>query len=515
VPYGDYSGIPLPGDVEHDSLDDVAWHAQRTRGAGAPPGPPPNPPRKRRRRGRRLIGWIAFAVVALLVIVVGYGVFNYLALTNAITHVDAIDPTQHPATDIDGAAQNILLVGDDHRPSNASAAELAQLHSGPDLGENNTDTMMILHLPAGGPSTGSGAAPTLISLPRDSWVAIPGYGHDKLNAAYVYGASNAPKGENADAAGARLLIATVQNLTGLTIDHYVRVSLLGFYDIADALGPVQVCLKHAVNDSYSGADFPAGVSTLDAAQALAFVRQRHGLPNGDLDREARQRYFLTVEAHNLFSPGTLLNPWKLHNAMSAIGAAVETDPGLNLLNLGMQLRDPGSIQSTTIPISGTPTIYPDGYATSIVQVDTAAMPGFIAKLVGQPDAYTQAAPATPSDVTVTVLNGSGTDGAATTATATFAKAGFRTGTPGNADSTTTTTVEYAAGHESHAKAVAAHLPGAVARQVSGIQDVTVVLGSDGLMPAAPQASGSGSAASTGSGASSTPAPSSPGPPCID
>jgi len=511
--------------VEYDALDELGWRARQERwpdepyasphasdrdrtDGGAPPedGHPARP--KRRRRGRRAIGWIAFVVVALLAITIGYGVFNYLALTSNITHVDAIDSSARPATDTDGSAQNILLVGDDHRPAKASAAELAQLHAGPDDGENNTDTMMILHVPGGG------KPPTLISLPRDSWVAIPGYGHDKLNAAFAYGENNAPKGQDPDAAGARLLIRTVQNLTGLSIDHYVRISLLGFYDIADALGPIQVCLKHAVNDPYSGADFPAGTSSLDAAQALAFVRQRHGLPEGDLDREVRQQYFLSVEAHNLLSAGTILNPVKLHNAMTAIGSAIETDPGLNPAALAWELRSPGSLRSTTVPVSGTPTIYPNGSAVSIVQVNTAAMPAFIAGVIGQPDAYTSAHAASPGDVTVTVLNGGDTNGAANAATHTFAAAGFHTGTPGNADETATTTIRYAPGREAQAKAVAAYLPGAAIERTASVHAVTVVLGTDGRMPAAPS---SGSKASKPSPAptSSAPGTAYSGTTCID
>ncbi|HWU48092.1 MAG TPA: LCP family protein [Humibacter sp.] len=507
----DASGLGLPGEGEHDSLDAAARTAARTRDASGAA-----PPQARRRRSRRVIGWTAFVVVALLVIGIGYGIFNYLALTNAISHVDAISGSNKPAADADGPAQNILLVGDDHRPANASAAELARLHAGPDDGENNTDTMMILHVPAG---ASSGAA-TLISLPRDSWVRIPGFGMGKLNSAFADGENSAAKGQDAAAAGAQLLIRTVQNLTGLTVDHYVRVSLLGFYDIADALGPIQVCLKHPVDDPYSGAKFPAGTSTLDAAQALAFVRQRHGLPNGDLDREVRQQYFLSVEAHKLLSAGTLLNPVALHNAMTAIGSALQTDPGLNLLQLAAQVRDLSGIRSATIPVSGTPTIYVDGTPVSIVQVDTAAMPAFITKLIGEPSAYTKAQPASPAHVTVTVLNGSGVEGAATAATKTFAAAGFHTGNAGNADPTTSTTIEYAAGDESQAKAVASHLPGAVVRQSSGAHDVTVVLGSDGLMPSARSGSsgggsgsagGSGSGGSGGSGSTATPKPTSSAP----
>nr|WP_283810113.1 LCP family protein [Leifsonia sp. C5G2] len=357
--------------------------------------------------------------------------------------------------------------------------------------------MMLLHIPANGKSA------TLISLPRDSWVDVPGHGMNKLNAAFSLGG-----GATDPTAGAKLLIQTVQNLTGLSIDHYVRVSLLGFYTIAQALGPVQVCLNAAVDDPYSGANFPAGVSTLDAKQALSFVRQRHGLPRGDLDRVVRQQYFLSVEAHKFLSAGTLLNPGKLTKVLDAVSGSLETDPGLNFLQLAGQLQGltGGKIQSATIPISGTPTITVDGQDLSIVEVDTAAMPAFIQSLMGTPSAYDKATAAKPADTSVTVLNGGSENGAATTATQTLAGAGFHTGAPGDASSRATTVIQYPSGKEAEAKAVAAYLPGASVQQTSDVSTVTVVLGEDGIMPAAPGAGGSAGGGNAGSGAPA-PAPS--------
>jgi LCP family protein required for cell wall assembly len=313
-------------------------------------------------------------------------------------------------------------------------------------------------------------------------------------------------GNSNPAGGAQLLIQTVQNLTGLTIDHYVRISLLGFYDIANALGPIQVCLNNAVNDPYSQANFPAGVSTLDAHQALAFVRQRHGLPRGDLDRVVRQQYFLSVEAHKFLSAGTLLNPGKLTTVLDAVSGSLETDPGLDFLSLAAQLQGltGGKIQSATIPISGTPIIRVNGQSLSIVQVDTAAMPAFIQSLVSPPapSAYDKATAAKPADTTVTVLNGGSANGAATAAAQTLAAAGFKTGTPGNASTSATTLIQYPAGQEAQAKAVAGYLPGATV-QTASVSGVTVVLGQDGILPAAPTAG-----APSGGSPAVTPTPSS-------
>lgn len=460
-------------------------------------------PRKRRSRTKRIIGWTAFGLAVILVVVGGYAAYSYFRFVNGVKHVDAISSSGKPSTDVDGKAQNILLVGDDHRPDNASQAELDQLGTTADGGGTNTDTMMILHLPADGRSA------TLISLPRDSWVDVPGQGMNKLNSAFALGGGN----NGDDAGGARLLIQTVQNLTGLTIDHYVRVSLLGFYDIAQSLGPIQVCLNAAVDDPYSQANFPAGVSTLDAHQALAFVRQRHGLPRGDLDRVVRQQYFLSVEARKFLSAGTLLNPGKLTKVLDAVSGSLETDPGLNFLSLAAQMQGltGGKIQSATIPISGTPTITVDGNDLSVVEVDTAAMPAFIQSLVGEPGAYDKATPAKPADTTVTVLNGGSSNGAATQATQTFAAAGFKTGTAGDADTRATTIIQYPSGQEAQAKAVATYLPGATVQETSTVSGVTVVLGDDGLMPAAPAAGGTGSGGGSGSGATPSNAPTPSGP----
>lgn len=466
-------------------------------GDGSTPGGPGTPGGRtpRKRRTKRIIGWTAFGLAVILIVVGGYAAYSYFRFVNNVKHVDVISEQNKPKHDVDGSAQNILLVGDDHRPDNASQAELDQLGTTSDGGGTNTDTMMILHIPADGKSA------TLISLPRDSWVDVPGQGMNKLNAAFSLGG-----GATDPTAGAKLLIQTVQNLTGLTIDHYVRVSLLGFYDIAQALGPIQVCLNNAVDDPYSQANFPAGVSTLDAHQALAFVRQRHGLPQGDLDRVVRQQYFLSVEAHKFLSAGTLLNPGKLSQVLDAVSGSLETDPGLNFLSLAAQMQGltGGKIQSATIPISGTPTITVDGQDVSIVQVDTAAMPAFVQSLMGTPDAYDKATAAKPADTTVTVLNGGSSNGAAGTATQTLAAAGFKTGTPGDASTVPTTVIQYPSGQEAQAKAVAAYLAGASVQETSSVSGVTVVLGDDGIMPAAPAAGGA-----PASGGAPAPTPSSP------
>jgi LCP family protein required for cell wall assembly len=428
------------------------------------PGQPrpraPRPNRASRSRRRIIVRRVIAIVVVLLVVAVGYVVINYTTFVNGITHVNAI-----PGGTSDDRNENILLVGDDHRPAGASAAELAQLGTTQDGGTLDTDTIMVLHVPA------NGANPTLISFPRDSWVNVPGYGMRKINSAFELGAAH-----GGDAGGARLLITVVQNLTGLSIDHYVRISLLGFYDVVKALGPVRVCLKEAVHDPYSGINLPAGYSTLDARQALAFVRQRHGLPEGDLDREIRQQYFLSIEAHEILSAGTLLNPIKLHNVIAAVSSSIQTDPGLNLLNLAAQVHNFGSIHSATIPILGTPTIFVGGTPVSIVQVNTAAIPAFMASILAPKSKSSSGPP--PNSITLTVANGGGVNGAATAASQALDAVGFHTDTPTTVPTQAKTTVEYPAADAAAAKVVAGYFPGAALAKTTGISQVEVILGTD-------------------------------------
>jgi LCP family protein required for cell wall assembly len=464
------------------------------------------PPRhgRRKRSGGVVFPAIAGVLTMAILLSGGYATYAYGRLSNGVTRIDAISGAKsNGKDDVDGKAQNILLVGDDHRPDNATPEEMAELSTTSDGGATNTDTMIVLHISADGKQA------TMISFPRDSYVDIPGVGKGKLNSAFYYGTLNG----GGDTGGAKLLVQTIQDLSGLTIDHYVRVSLLGFYKVVKELGPVEVCLNQAVNDRYSGVDLPAGKSSLDAKQALSFVRQRHGLPNGDLDRNVRQQYFLSQEARKVLSAGTLLNPVKMGNILGAVGDSIQTDT--DLISLASQMRDlrPANIQSATIPTLGTPTITVNGAPLSIVEVDTVGLPAFVQGLVGVPEAYTKATAAQPAATTVTVLNGSGATGAAAEAGATLTQRGFQVGTPGSSETTKRTQVQYPAGQEAQAKAVAAVVPGALPVQVKSVSGVTLVLGSDGRtvtpVPAAggeasAPADASSQAADSGAAAGSTP-----------
>jgi LCP family protein required for cell wall assembly len=292
-----------------------------------------------------------------------------------LSRVDVKAAQQSSTSDPDGSDQDILVVGNDDR-NDMTNAEVKALHTGRSGGSLNTDTMMIIHVPA------DGSRATLISLPRDSYVAIPGHGMNKLNAAYP-DAYTATRGTLAAkrSAGASLLLRTVQSLTGLHVDHYVQVDLLGFYRISNAIGGVSVNMCAAVKEKNSGINLHKGVNVVQGLQALAFVRQRYGFPNGlgDLDRVKRQQYFLTAAFRKVASAGILLNPFKLQDLLTAIQNSLYVDTSLDPLKLGRQLENltADKIVGKTIPTDG----FADTGVGSVVVVHPDAVKSFVTALV--------------------------------------------------------------------------------------------------------------------------------------
>jgi LCP family protein required for cell wall assembly len=403
----------------------------------------------------------------------GYAWWNFRDLNNGLVRYKLHTGVQSAdMPDIDGKDQNLLLVGNDDRRG-MTAAEAKALHTGLNDGSLSTDTMMIVHVPA------NGAKATLISLPRDSYVDIPGYGKNKLNSAYAQ-AYNGSSGSDDEkrAAGADELIKTVTQLTGLTIDHYVQVGLLGFYRISNAIGGVTVNLCNAVSDSYSGLHLSAGTHTIEGATALKFVRQRHGLTNGDIDRTQRQRYFLTAAFRKIASAGTLLNPSRLSDLVSAIKKSIWVDEGLNITDLASQMANlsANNIVGKAIPFEG----FADTEVGSVVVVDPAKVQAFVTKLIGSTgDTYAKAKTVDPSTVTVSVLNGGAANGAAGTAASTLKSAGFSASAGDSSTQVTSTIIEYPGGMESEAKTLAQYVPGAAVRSGDG-SELTLTLGSDGV-----------------------------------
>jgi LCP family protein required for cell wall assembly len=353
-------------------------------------------PRRRRRGGRARRGRttgttrIALTFFTLLsigaLVVSGYVWSTYRDINNNVPRLKvAVGAPPSGKTDIDGKDQNILLVGNDDR-TNMTDAEVKLLHVGRDGGSMATDTMMIVHVPA------DGSKATLISLPRDSYVKIKGHGMNKLNAAYVDG-YNAASGtaDQKRTAGADLLINTVTNLTGLTINHYIQVSLMGFYDISNAIGGVTVNMCHSVDDTVahnksiglsggSGLVLSKGKHTIEGVQALEFVRQRENLPNGDLDRVRRQQYFLTAAFRKVASVGII---FKLKALGSAITRNIYLDPGLNLLGLATQMENlsANNITGKTIPFDHFADVQIDGASQSVEILNVAKVQKFVDKLI--------------------------------------------------------------------------------------------------------------------------------------
>jgi len=426
---------------------------------------------------------IAASVSLALILAFGYGWNYYRSLNNGLDRVTLNNPGGSAnAHDIDGKDENLLIFGNDDR-SQLSDSQVKELHVGRDGGSLATDSMLIVHIPA------NGSKATLISLLRDSYVDIPGYGMDKLNAAYADGYAHAT-GSHDDkvAAGANLLSTTIYNLTGLTINHFVQISLIGFVNLSDAVGGITVNLCHAVNDTVahnrsvglsggSGLVMSAGVHrNVHGITALEFVRQREGLTGGDLARAARQRYFLTAAFRKVASVGIIT---KLGQLKSAIQGSLIIDKKLDLTSLATQLANlsANNITGVQMPFE----YFKTESVGSVEIVDPAKVKAWVNGLLNNtPSALSKAAILSPSSVTLSVQNKGTVNGAASAAVSVLTNAGFHASVDSSASgSQESTTIEYAKGMESQAKTLAKYVPGAVLQE-GDVSVLTLVLGGDGL-----------------------------------
>jgi LCP family protein required for cell wall assembly len=289
------------------------------------------------RHGRRIVTIIATVIVLLLVAVVG----SYFWLNGKLNRSVTL-----PATTNVSSGTNWLITGADSRQG-LSRTQLDQMHAGFDEGTLNSDSVMLLHM-------GSGK-PILISIPRDSYVNIPGHGYNKLNASLGEG-------------GPALLVQTIESVTGLQINHYMGIGFGGLVSVVNSIGGVQMCLPSSVSDSYSGVNLKAGCQNLNGDQALSFVRDRHSFATGDLQRIQDQRAFLKALLNKGMSPGVYLNPFKALPFASTSASSMSVDKGTSLLDLvqaAMALQNP---ESGTVPISNPAYFTPAGEA---VKWDTA------------------------------------------------------------------------------------------------------------------------------------------------
>jgi LCP family protein required for cell wall assembly len=289
----------------------------------------------------RLLLAAAAAAVLLVGGITGLFLERQGAYDRNIQRVPGVFPAEadRPAR-APGRAQNWLLVGSDRRADQATtgldANELLWRY-----GAQRADTIMLVHLPA------DRGRVYLVSFPRDAWVPIQGHGSAKLNAAFSFG-------------GPPLLIATIERLTGVRVDHFAILDFEGFRSMTDALGGVDVRVARPVRDPARQVVWPAGIQHLDGARALDFVRQRHNLPGGDLGRIKRQQAFLKALAGQVVDRGTLANPLKLNAFLEASTKAMSVDESLTtsrLRSLALQFRSvhAGDIDFLTAPVAGTGT----------------------------------------------------------------------------------------------------------------------------------------------------------------
>lgn len=457
--------------------------------------------------------------------------------------------------DEDGAV-DILLVGTDSRTdahgNPLSQRELDALRAGEEVA-NNTDTIILIRVPNDGRSA------TALSIPRDTYVEVPDIGMSKINAAYgatkettrlelvESGTDDAKAETDSTKAGREALIESVADLTGVTVDHYVEVGLLGFVLLTDAVGGVDVCLNSAVDEPLSGARFDAGTQTLEGADALSFVRQRHDLPRGDLDRIVRQQVFMASLAQKVLSAKTLSNPSKVSQLTAAVQRSVVLDSDWDIMDLATQLQGlaGGDVTFSTIPVEDINAM--TDYGESVVQVDPDEVRDFVAGLIGrapddrrsEDDATTSAKPAPdidPSTVTVDVTNAGDVAGLASVVSAELSSEGYLEGEVGNyTGATVRSSVVYGADADSDETLAVAAALGGLDTDTDPTLDpgtVRVVLAGDYTGPGTSSFTGSGSGSSstttsnsaglTPAGGTATPAPASPpidagsdGPRCVN
>lgn len=401
------------------------------------------------RTGRRIL--LLLVVLLVLPLLGGGAVAVYASSQITREPVDNLSSGPGPL--------HILVVGSDSREG-LTTEQQTELTTG-DEGGNRTDTIFVMSI--------EGGRVGLLAFPRDLFITRCDGTSGRINAAMAIG-------------GPGCLVKTVSDLSGLAISHFMQVSFLGFRDIVDAVGGVDLCLEKAIQDPFSGADFQPGCQTLDGRQALAFVRVRK--IDNDLERIKRQQQFLKALATKIVSPATAVNPVRLVETAGGIGRALTADDGLGtltLLRVGFGLRGLATGNSITQTVPTTPAT--KGGAAVLLPIEGEADTLFASfrdgsVLDGVGGGTESDIP--PEEISVRVLNGAGIEGAAGTVADELRTLGYDVVGVGNADQRDSTVVLYPAGMQAQAERVASEVPGgsAATEEDASVSEVTVVLGAD-------------------------------------
>lgn len=344
-----------------DRYDDEPGYEDR--GYREPRRPAPPPRRPARRRGRYGVRRL-FALLALLV--VGYLVTMLVVVAliwNSMTTIDSTpDVANRPGG---GSGENYLLVGTDSREE-LTDEERSEFGTGAAEG-SRADTVMLLHVPTFG-------EPTLVSLPRDSFLEIRDHGLDKLNAAHSIG-------------GAELLVDTVEQSTGLRISGYLEIGFGGFVTVVNEVGGVTMCLDAPVADEKAHIDLPAGCQDLTGPEALGYVRMRYSDARGDIGRVERQRQFLAALVKEMASPATVLNPFRLHQVGTATGSALavgeDTSP-VEAARMALAMRSIANGEGISITVPVADPDYPTNVGSTVLWHEQRSAELFEALRTGEP-----------------------------------------------------------------------------------------------------------------------------------
>ncbi len=440
--------------------------------------PPAGPPRRTGgTRVARVLSWIALTMAGVILAVAGVG---YAAVQHWTGNIDKIKipalgghktPPKAPKN-----AENVLLVGSDTR---AGRNGIGTGGSGLTAGQRS-DTIILAHLFA------SSDKAIFVSFPRDSYVEIPAWTDPKSGEVHRshHGRINSAISEG----GPALLIATIENLTNIRVDHYVQVDFVGFKNMVNTLGGVDVCLPKSVQDQKADLNLSAGRHHIDGNTALAFVRARHAFAGGDLDRIKHQQQVIGALIHKVLSSGTLLNPLKINSFVNAATTSLQVDEHLgvnDMKDIALRVRNfnSGGVLFVTVPTSGG--IRVNGAA--VLQLDQQADDELFAALRADrapgspaPKPSAQALTVRPGAIRVRVYNGSGVTGLARKAFNDLGAVGFvTTGTPTNRGSgASVTTVLYGPTKADSARTLAAAIPGAVLQEDDSLgRTLEVVVGS--------------------------------------